>query len=109
MERLGDWPGEKFEGAGSRASGIRSPLVSTATEAVLFTGTSATRLQGRRLAGKVMLCVSSNFRPSLLRGGFTGMNVRRASTARGAEKFPPPSFVRKMLIVVTRCWPPKET
>src|SRR5215210_128181 len=94
--RSGDWPGEKFEVPGSKASGVRSPLVSTTTGSILFVIAPALRLHGRGLAGKVKLPVSSSFRPPLFRAGLTGMNVIRTSTARGATKFPPFSCVRRM-------------
>src|SRR5206468_11511717 len=73
LERPGDRPAAKLETPGSRASGIRSPLVSTATGPASLAGTISVRLHGKGMAEKVMLCVSSSFRASLFRGGFRGM------------------------------------
>jgi hypothetical protein len=98
----GDCPGEKLEVLGSRVSGVRSPFVSTTTVPLLFTA-SAVRLQGRGVAGKLKFAVSSSFRAPLFRAGFIGMNVIRALTAIGATNSPPPSCVRRISIVVTRC------
>ena len=94
MKRSGDEPGEKFEVPGSRVSGVRSPLVSTITEPILFACAPAGRLHGRGLAGKMKLAASSSFRAALFLEGFTGMKVTRVLTARGATKFPPPSWER---------------
>src|SRR4051812_18052412 len=94
MKRSGDKPGEKFEVPGSRVSGVRSPLVSTITEPILFARAPAGKLHGRGLAGKVKSAASSSFRAALFLAGFTGMNVTRVLTARGATKSPPPSWVR---------------
>src|SRR5215203_4387730 len=88
VRRSGDWPAKKFEVPGIRASGIRSPSVSTTTAPIPFAVGPAGRLHGRGLAGNVKLPVSSNFRPPLVRAGFTGMNVIFTSAARGATKFP---------------------
>src|SRR5688572_6374626 len=107
--RSGSMPAEKFEVPGSRVSGLRSPLVSTVTELALFIPAVFVKLQGRGFPGKETLALSSSFRGFLVFTDFTGMKVKRALTARGATKLPPPSCVRWMLIVVTRCGPSRET
>src|SRR5262245_42101778 len=102
-------PSEKFEVPVRRVAGLRAPLVSTVTELLLFTSAVFLKLQGRGLPGKETLALSSSFRGFLVFTDFAGMKVKRALTARGATKLPPPSCVRWMLIVVTRCGPSRET